>query len=253
MYTRFLLPLLVVYFSCNPSDKSSEESVLPNPDTEADTTAVIPTETVSINTPILGIDVSHFQGDIDWKKIKDAQIGFVYDKATQGTKFKDPDYIQNKEGAISVGLTHGSYHFYTLNDDGKSQADHFLSVIDFDPGDMPPVLDLEQGGIKGNVDVNKFQQEVLTWLREVENQLGVKPIIYTNHPFGDQYLDHPEFSNYELWIAHYGVDKPQVPKVWKEKGWLIWQRSDKGKVEGVIGEVDHDLYNPDKPFDLVKP
>ncbi len=199
---------------------------------------------------VLGIDVSHFQGKIDWKKIKEVGIRFVYDKATQGIHYKDPEYSENKQGAHTFGLLHGSYHFYTSDQGGKEQADHFISVVEYSPGDMPPVLDLEQAGIKGAVEVEALQKEILVWLSEVENKLEVKPIIYTNRPFGNQYLSHPSFAEYDLWIAEYGVDKPRIPQIWEEKGWLIWQRSDRGKVEGVVGEVDHDLFNPARPFEV---
>lgn len=201
-----------------------------------------------IDTLILGIDVSHFQGDIDWKKIKDANIQFAYDKATQGNHYKDPEYDKNKTGARSAGLIHGSYHFFTSNQPGLDQAKHFCTVIDHRESDMPPVLDLEQGSIVNGVTILAFQKEVMEWLNEVERQLGVKPIIYTNHPFGDQYLDNPDFSAYELWIAEYGVSSPKIPKQWKEKGWLIWQRSERGSIEGAIGDVDHDLFNPARSF-----
>ncbi|MGB0177891.1 MAG: GH25 family lysozyme, partial [Owenweeksia sp.] len=82
----------------------------------------------------------------------------------------------------------------------------------------------------------------------VESKLNVKPIVYTNHPFGNQYLDHPDFANYDLWIAEYEVAEPKIPNAWKDKGWLIWQRSERGEVEGAVGNVDHDLYNPKADF-----
>lgn len=200
------------------------------------------------DSPILGIDVSHFQGDIDWSKIKDAGIIFVYDKATEGNTYVDPDYEENKKGAHATELAHGSYHFFISNDDPTTQAKSFLSVIDYTEGDMPPVLDLEQGGIKGNLDNEKFQKDIMTWLKIVETQIGVKPIIYTSHSFGNQYLNQEEFSNYELWIAEYGVETPKIPKIWDQKGWLIWQRAEKGTIEGAIGQVDHDIFNPEKQF-----
>lgn len=206
----------------------------------------------SLQTPILGIDVSHFQGNVNWHKVRDANIRFVYDKATQGIHFTDPDYVQNKTGAHSVGLLHGSYHFYTTDTGGKAQADHFIGVVDYGVGDIPPMLDLEQAGIKGDVDIPTLQKEILIWLNAVENELKVKPIIYTNNPFGNRYLNHPDFKEYELWIAEYGVKTPKIPTVWQDKGWLIWQRTDRAEVEGVIGKVDHDLFNPDRPFNLTK-
>lgn len=149
-------------------------------------------------------------------------------------------------------MAHGSYHFYTSDADPKEQATLFISVIDYGSGDMPPVLDLEQGGVKGTVETEKFQQDIFTFLKMVEDKLGVKPIIYTNHPFGNQYLNDPKFADYELWIAEYGVDTPKIPRAWDEKGWLIWQRSERGKIQGAVGDIDHDLFNPKKPFEIVK-
>lgn len=194
--------------------------------------------------PILGIDVSHFQGDVDWNRIKKCNISFAYAKATQGTSFKDPKFKENQRNTKQAGLKHGSYHFYLTNEDPVKQAHHYINTIQsLDEGQMIPMLDLESGGIRGKIVVDKFQKDVLIWLKIVEKKLGVKPIIYTNNPFGNAYLNHPEFSKYHLWLAEYRVKKPRIPKVWKNKGWTIWQRSEKGKLDGVHGDVDHDLVN----------
>ena len=210
------------------------------------------TQPIKPPSQILGIDVSHFQGEINWQEIKDAQITFVYDKATEGETYLDPEYLANKAGAHQNNLVHGSYHFYISDDDPITQAEFFLKSIDYGPGDMPPVLDLESGGIKGDVDQGTFQEDVLTWLKHVESNLDVKPIIYTNPTFGDAYLTDSIFADYQLWIAEYGVESPTPPKIWEQNGWLIWQRSERGTIEGAIGQVDHDLYNPQKPFEVIK-
>ena len=233
------------YASCKNEAKSTNPPTSENQET-------IKKDTVKTSSQILGIDVSHFQGDVNWEEVKAAKITFVYDKASEGNTFKDPDYDRNKEGAHQSDLAHGSYHFYTSDDDPIDQAEFFIGIIDYGVGDMPPVLDLEDGGIKGNVDQEKFQSDILKWLKYVESKLGVKPLIYTNHTFGDTYLTSKEFSEYQLWIAEYGVTTPIIPKIWSENGWLIWQRSERGTVEGAIGKVDHDLYNPRKPFEVIK-
>ncbi|UZD24132.1 glycoside hydrolase family 25 protein [Algoriphagus halophytocola] len=235
--------------SCASKSNSDISSKIPIP--EKDTIPANPMESKT-DQPVLGIDVSHFQGNINWEEIKADEITFAYDKATQGASFKDPDYAQNKRGAHEVGLAHGSYHFFTSDADPMDQAALFIATIDYTSGDMPPVLDLEQGGIVGTVKTSEFQDDVLSFLLEIERKLGIKPIIYTNHPFGNEYLDNPKFSEYGLWIAEYEVDTPKIPKTWEEKGWLIWQRSERGKVQGAMGNVDHDLFNPTKPFELVK-
>lgn len=195
---------------------------------------------------VLGIDVSHFQGDVNWDEIKKAGIIFVYDKATEGETYVDPKYARNRLGAHEYDLLHGSYHFFESDDDPKKQAELFISVIEHKPGDMPPVLDLEEGGIKGEVSLNELSKNIMTFLKYVEEKLNVKPIIYTNHKFGNKYLTDPEFAKYELWIAEYDVPQPLIPDIWKNQGWLIWQRTERGKIEGSIGDVDHDLLNPSK-------
>lgn len=241
--------ILFILGVCSISCKKQSETTL------ATTPEVKETkDTVVKSTPsqILGIDVSHFQGDVNWENVKKANITFVYDKATQGDSFLDPKYSKNKAGAHETGLAHGSYHFFTSDADAIKQAEFFLKSIDYGEGDMPPVLDLEEGGIKGTVNPSDFEKEVLNWLNHVESKLGVKPIIYTNHTFGDKYLTSTDFAEYQLWIAEYGVETPKTPKIWDDKGWLIWQRSERGAIEGAIGQVDHDLYNPQKPFEVRK-
>lgn len=237
-----LISLLI--WSCSNEQAKVQENV-PKP------TKILDSVEVKKTSQILGIDVSHFQGDVNWQEVKEAKITFVYDKASEGKSFKDPDYPENKIGAHQNELAHGSYHFFTSDADAVEQAKFFISIIDYGPGDMPPVLDLEQGGIKGDINPATFQSEVLKWLSHVNATLGVKPIIYTNHVFGDRYLTREDFSEYNLWIAEYGVQNPTIPKTWADKGWLIWQRSERGTIEGAIGQVDHDLYNPAKPFEVV--
>ncbi len=237
--------LSALLLSCGSGETKKTEDSRPE---QTESTASASTEEPKEvqNKTKLGIDVSHFQGDINWEEIKEAGILFAYDKATQGETYVDPDFKENQVGAKNAGLVHGSYHFFMSNDDPLSQAKLFVSNAGYEKGDLPPVLDLESGGIKGDISAADFEKNVLIWLEHVESQLGVKPIVYTNHSFGDQYLSDAKLAEYHLWVAEYGVEKPKVPKVWAEKGWLIWQRSERGAVEGAVGQVDHDLYNPDK-------
>ncbi|RZS99032.1 glycoside hydrolase family 25 protein [Aquimarina brevivitae] len=194
--------------------------------------------------PILGIDVSHFQGEVDWKTIKNHNISFAYAKATQGTHFVDPKFKENQKNTKLADLKHGSYHFYISNENPALQAEHYIKTIqDLEEGQMLPMLDLEMGGMKGSVSIAQFQEDVIKWLTIVEEKLGARPIIYTNNPFANKYLDHPKFAKYHLWLAEYGVKNPRTPKTWKQKGWAIWQRSEKGTITGAHGQVDHDIVN----------
>lgn len=244
--------ITLLNIACNTSQKSKD-----NTDQEKIQETKIKTISKSITendlkipkikTPILGIDVSHFQEDVDWKKVKEVGIHFCYAKATQGSTYKDPKFLENKLNTLKANLFHGAYHFYVAENDPKKQAHNFLSTLKITQKNktLLPMLDLEQGGIKSKItDIENFQKDILIWLIEVENKLGVKPIIYTNNPFANTYLRNPKFSKYKLWLAEYGVKKPKIPITWKTQGWSIWQRSEKGLVNGIIGNVDHDILNP---------
>ncbi len=194
---------------------------------------------------ILGMDISHFQNDIKWDEIKEDGINFVYIKASEGTRFKDPKFKQNRAAAKNECIYRGAYHFYETGKDPVKQAENFIAAVgQLEPGDLPPVLDLEELGIKTPVTNEMYEHNTLLWLKTVEEKLGVTPIIYSNPSFGNKYLNHPEFGKYKLWIAEYTKNSPKVPKVWKNKGWTIWQRTDREKLEG-IGKVDYDLFQGD--------
>lgn len=240
--------VLVCLHACNDK-KSTKESSLADTAAAAVPDHTDPEQNVPPvpSAPITGIDVSHFQEKVNWEEIKSAGIDFAYYKATQGSKEVDPEYHINREGARNSGIYHGAYHFYVAADDAAAQAKHFIQqVFPWSSNThLPPVLDVEQGSVTNATKPDKFAQDVLLWLTEVEKATGVKPIIYTNKPFGDEFLNHPDFSNYQLWVAEYGVKEPRLPKMWSKKGWLMWQRSERGKVEGAVGNVDHDIFNGD--------
>lgn len=233
------VPVLLLTGACNQAQIPVQQAT--------DTPAVMP-DAAATNHPhqgastSLGIDVSHFQHEVNWDEIKQAGISYAYSKATQGMTLVDPKYSHNREGTIQAGLYHGAYHFYVAGDDPDRQADLFIQTVSkLEDHAMPPVLDLEQGGMKPGINKEQYQQHVFTWLKKVEQAFGVRPVIYTNHPFGNEYLDHAGFSEYDLWIAEYGVPEPHIPDAWKNTGWVMWQRTEREKVEGAIGDVDHDV------------
>lgn len=195
---------------------------------------------------ILGMDISHFQNDINWQDIKEDGVNFVFIKASESTHFKDPKFKKNHAAAKSECIYRGAYHFYETGKDPAKQAQNFIEAVGkLVPGDLPPALDLEELGVKTSVDKETYQKNTLHWLKIVEKELGVRPIIYSDPSFGDKYLDHPDFDKYQLWVAEYTKKSPEVPKVWKNKGWLIWQRTDHKKLEGMKENVDYDLFNGD--------
>ena len=194
---------------------------------------------MSSNPPsrLTGIDVSHFQGAVDWPAVKAAGCAFAFAKATEGAGVTDPYLRANWAGMKAAGLLRGAYHFYRAQQPAEQQAAHFLSAVQFEPGDLPPVLDIETGdGVTGQSLVGGVQ----TWLDAVEPVAGATPVIYTNTPFWDAHFN-DQFSRYPLWIAHYGPAPSPLPRGWPD--WTLWQYSQSLHIAGVNGPADHDYFN----------
>ncbi|HYG61751.1 MAG TPA: glycoside hydrolase family 25 protein [Thermoanaerobaculia bacterium] len=185
---------------------------------------------------IRGIDVSKYQGTIDWSQVATAGLSFVFMKASEGITSVDPELSANWSGARTAGLLRGAYHFYRPGDDPTQQAEHFLATVQLGPGDLPPVLDVETAD---GVSADDIVQGVATWLDVVQKATGRTPIIYTSHGFWDS-LGSTHLGGYPLWIAEYGVSSPVVPAGWTR--WTFWQYSDSGTVAGIQGAVDLDVF-----------
>lgn len=191
---------------------------------------------------IHGIDISHYQGTIDWNTlknealIKECPIRFIMIKATEGATQIDENFEDNFYQAREHGFTRGAYHFYSVHSTAADQAQHFLKHVKLENGDLPPVLDVEHKPKKQSDE--EFKQSVLEWLDIVEKHYGVKPIIYTYYKFKTQYLADKVFDQYPYWIAHYYVDSVEYKGPWK-----FWQHTDVGRLPGIEGNVDFDIYN----------
>lgn len=189
---------------------------------------------------VMGIDISHHQSDVDWLRLRNAHVAdlplhFVIIKATEGTKLIDENFNDNFYRARENDLVRGAYHYYKTNRDPKTQAKFYLKQVHLLDGDLPPILDIEE---RGNKPLKQFQKDVLKWLELVEEEYSVAPIIYTGYKFKVDYLGAPEFDRYPLWIAHY------YEKQLKYKGpWLMWQYTDCGRVDGIKGTVDLNIFN----------
>jgi lysozyme len=191
---------------------------------------------------IHGIDISHYQGRINWKVLRNqgmidrCPICFVMIKATEGTNQIDPNFKDNFKHALEYGFTRGVYHFYSIYSPALEQADFFIQNVSLQKGDLPPVLDVEHK--PENQSDEAFKQSVLQWLEKVEAHYGVKPIIYTYYKFKMKYLSDEVFDDYPYWIAHYYVDSVTYPGPWK-----FWQYTDVGRLPGIKGYVDFNIYN----------
>jgi lysozyme len=214
-----------------------------------------------MTTYVRGIDVSRYQPKVDWAKVKAAGIAFTVPKASQ-SNWADQMFATHWAGAKSAGLLRGAYHFFVPDMDPLQQASAYLKALGSDPGDLPPVLDIEAK----TTDPTKYAQGAQVWLAEVEKQLKRKPVIYSAAWYwnagmliGGKYPDWA--ATYPLWVAAYpvadgmptlpdlaqGKYKPLLPKSWT--AWTFWQYSEKGRVDGVANadgtaaNVDLNIYN----------
>ena len=187
-----------------------------------------------------GIDVSHYQENIDWERLRNASlnsspVSFVFIKATEGTTLLDDNFNLNFYEAKQNDFIRGAYHFFLPDVDAQKQARFFLKQVHLEPGDLPPVLDVEK---VGKLTETQLQKAVKTWLDIVEKEYSVKPIIYTGYKFKLHYLNTPAFDEYPYWIAHYYVEKLEYRGKWN-----FWQHTDCGKVTGIKGNVDCNIFN----------
>ena len=186
-----------------------------------------------------GIDISHYQGEVNWKMLEQTRQGqfpvkFIFMKATEGGDFADDKFVANFDSARAHGFIRGAYHFYNPKTDANKQADFFINSVKLEAGDLPPVLDIEKKGR----DVKKLQEDLKIWLRKVESHYGVKPIIYASYKFKTKYLNDSVFDSYPYWIAHYYVDSVRYQGEWK-----FWQHTDVGTLPGIDEKVDLNIFN----------
>jgi lysozyme len=195
-----------------------------------------------VNYTIHGIDVSRYQHNIDWKSVKAMEdkkmkIGFAFIKATEGLGRVDNGFRKNWFKAKEALVTRGAYHFFISSKSGKAQAKNFIETVKLSDGDLPPVLDIETANGASAADI---RQRAKDWLQMIEKHYKVKPIIYSNIDFYENFLA-GTFDDYPLWVAHYYVrDKPRI-----KRSWLIWQHNEKGHVNGIDALVDFNVFNGD--------
>jgi len=207
----------------------------------------------SAQTAPRGIDVSHWQGEIDWIRVGGAGLNFAFAKATEGVTFSDATYPLNRSGAATVGMRFGAYHFArpvgasdaAVAASGIAQADYFLAFAQPHRGDVLPALDLEKSG---GLSAAKLTAWTQAWLGEVVARLGVKPLVYVSPNFwktavGDTPL--VAAAGHRLWIANWTkASLPILPGAgWGGLGWTFWQWTDCQHVAGILHCVDGDRFN----------
>lgn len=192
-------------------------------------------------TTLEGVDVSHWNGTIDWAKAKAAGKVFGIAKATEHSTFVDNQFATNWAAMKQHGVVRGAYHFFHANEDPIAQADHFLGVLGtLEPGDLPPVLDLE---VADGQSAATITSTAIAWLDYVAAATGTKPILYTGPSFVTGTMKSPAGleDHADLWVAHWGVSCPNVPAPFT--AWPFWQYDEKGVVPGISGDTDLDQFN----------
>lgn len=218
------------------------------------------------NEPVYGIDLSKYQpsGSLEWNNFSlysdekgriysNLNIGdnyclqpvsFVFIKATQGSA-KDPCYENHLRMAREYKKIIGAYHFFTISVDINQQVINFINTVNWQKGDLPPVLDLESEYSNHQAYIQKLKQygikrmqnEALKWLEIIERYYGVRPIVYTSEVWKNNYLKDDRFSKYDFWIARYNQVGPFMSR------WKFWQSTSTGKLNGYNRHIDVDVFN----------
>ena len=209
---------------------------------------IIPTKIEAEKFEVKGVDVSEYQGEVDWDKIKEQNIDFAFIKATEGSKGKDDSFDKNYEKLKNMDMLLGLYHFFSFESLGEEQADNYIKVvgnIENDENLMLPIIDIEYYSYYKKVKPNKewVTKELQKMLDKLEKTYRVKPIIYTTMEFYQEYIE-GEFLEYDIWIRNI-LTKPDL----ENREWKFWQYTGRGKLEGYNGEekyIDLNVFNGSK-------
>lgn len=189
---------------------------------------------------VFGIDVSLYQGKIDWSKLSTKQeVDFVFIRATAGNNRLDSRFDYNWQNAKKYNIIRGAYHYYRPNENSNEQAQKFISNVSLEHGDLPPVLDIEE--YSKVQSIRSLKNGLLNWLNIVEDHYGITPILYTyNRFYLNLFANDSRFDKYPVWIAWYNIKRNPNEIM---DTWHFWQFTDKGTIKGVEGYIDINIYN----------
>lgn len=185
---------------------------------------------------VKGIDVSHYQGKIDWDKVTDnPKYRFAYIKATEGQDNTDEFFGENWSSARKNGLLIGAYHFFTTQSTGEQQADHFIDIVPNENSNLPPVIDIE---IDLNHNAQKIQTELTIMSNKLEEYYHQKPILYVTYSTFKTYVS-TGFEDHEIWIR----DIIKYPTLQDQTPWTFWQYNNRGRIPGIDAYVDINVFS----------
>ena len=188
---------------------------------------------------IFGIDVSQYQGTIDWDNVEaieeQFELKFVIVRATAGSNKIDLKFKKNWKNLTESMYIQGAYHYYRPDENSTDQANNFIKNVKLRKGHLPPILDIEKMPKWQSMD--KLKEGLQNWLTIVEKHYGIKPIIYTGEKYYEDFLQE-DFPNYQFWIANYNPWKEKI-----EDDYLMWQFTEKAKLHGIDELVDVNVFN----------
>jgi lysozyme len=193
-----------------------------------------------------GVDVSHYDGAIDWPTAHAAGVAFAFAKATESSDYIDPDFATNWAAMKSSGVVRGAYHFFHPDVDPTAQMTFFLKNIasagGLEAGDLPPAIDFE---VTNGVAAATIAANLQTAIAVLHEATGMKPIVYSSPSFADGILPAGFGSASTLWVANWQVSCPNLPTAWTS--WAFWQSASTGMVAGISSSsgsaVDLDEFN----------
>jgi lysozyme len=185
---------------------------------------------------VKGVDVSSYQGEIDWPLLAGQDIRFAFIKATEGSGHTDPSFKKNFEEAGSAGLRIGAYHFFSFDSGGGTQADNYIAAVPKTSGMLPPVIDVELYGanVADPPDKETVHRELSVLLSRLETWYGAKPILYADESMYRTYIA-GAFDGYDLWIRN----TRSRPFPGFGRGWTFWQYTGSAVLDGYYGAEKH--------------
>ena len=186
--------------------------------------------------PVRGVDVSYYQGQIDWQVLAEENIDFAFIKATEGSSHIDTKFRENWENSGETNLKRGAYHFFSFESRGKAQAEHFISVVPREVGMLSPVVDIEFYGDRfySRPDLEETRKQLQDLLDTLEAHYGTKPIIYATESSYSTYI-RGNFDEYPLWIRNVYFS----PNLGMPGKWTFWQYDSEAVLAGYSGEEEH--------------
>ncbi|WP_346727968.1 GH25 family lysozyme [Pseudoflavonifractor sp. MCC625] len=191
---------------------------------------LLPDEVHPPEWQVFGVDVSTYQGEVDWTSLAGQGVDFAFIKATEGSGLKDVRFAENWSGSQAAGIRPGAYHFFSYDSPGETQAQNFIETVPVTPGSLPPVVDIEFYGsyLDEPADAASTKAILDPLLEALEEHYGVKPILYATYRSYQLYLSGREYQDYPLWIS-----SPLVAPLLHD--WDFWQYSHAARLEGYQG------------------